>query len=101
MPCDIRIRVKALDLSRLYDICSRMGLQVTKTSGYIHVNGKGVNKVYRDQDFLNLTAEELRTDLGRAVQEYSKQKTLEALRKQGLKFQQKQVEGRIEIMVES
>ncbi|MBI2020184.1 hypothetical protein HYS94_02075 [Candidatus Daviesbacteria bacterium] len=48
-----------------------------------------------------MTDAELQSGLGKAIQEYSKQKTLEALRKQGLKFQQKQVEGRIEIVVEN
>ncbi len=101
MPCDLRIRVRAYDMNRLYDICSRMGLQVTKTSGYVHINGRGINKVYKENDLLNMTDAELQSGLGKAIQEYSKQKTLEALRKQGLKFQQKQVEGRIEIVVEN
>ena len=101
MPCDLRIRVRAYDLSKLESVCSSLGLAATRNGDYIHINGKGVNKIYRQNDLLEMSQSEIASALGKAVQDYATKKTLEALRKQGLRFSQKQVEGRVEITVEN
>ena len=68
-------------------IAEQLGLVVTKIGNAIHINGKGVNKDFSERQFLSLSEAEIKGLLGKALQEYSVQKTLESVRKHGMKVQ--------------
>lgn len=100
MPCDMRIRIRLLDMNMMKQIAEQLGLTVTKVGDTIHINGKGINRVFKERELLNLSQSEIRGLLGKTLQEYSVQKTLESVRKRGMKVQKRAVNGKVEILVD-